>query len=92
MLAYRHFAKFYASSAEAVADVQDGSKLLVGGFGLSGCPENLLRAINAKKVVDLDVVSNNCGVENFGLGLLLKDRQIKKMTSSYVGENKDFEQ
>jgi 3-oxoacid CoA-transferase len=64
---------------------------MVGGFGLSGCPENLIRSLNAKKVKDLTVVSNNCGVENFGLGLLLKDRQIKRMISSYVGENKDFE-
>jgi len=58
---------------------------------LGGCPENLLRALNKTGVKDLSVVSNNCGVENFGLGWLLKDRQIKKMTSSYVGENKDFE-
>ncbi len=58
---------------------------------MSGCPENLIRSLNAKKVKDLTVVSNNCGVENFGLGLLLKDRQIKRMISSYVGENKDFE-
>ena len=64
---------------------------MVCGFGLSGCPENLIRSLNAKKVKDLTVVSNNCGVENFGLGLLLKDRQIKRMISSYVGENKDFE-
>lgn len=91
MFMRRQFSKIYPSSAEAVKDIQDGNTLLVGGFGLCGCPENLIRAINDKKVKDLSVVSNNCGVENFGLGLLLKDRQIRKMTSSYVGENKDFE-
>lgn len=83
--------KIVSSSDEAVKDIKDGQTLLVGGFGLSGCPENLLRSLNASKVKDLTVVSNNCGVENFGLGLLLKDRQIRKMISSYVGENKDFE-
>lgn len=88
----RHFSsKIFASSAEAVKDIPNSSTLLVGGFGLSGCPENLLRALNAQKTKDLVVVSNNCGVEDFGLGLLLKDRQIRRMVSSYVGENKDFE-
>ncbi len=83
--------KICASSEAAVRDIQSNQTLLVGGFGLSGCPENLIRALNAKKVDGLTVVSNNCGVEDFGLGLLLKDRQIKRMISSYVGENKDFE-
>jgi len=83
--------KIVSSSDEAVRDIKDGQTLLVGGFGLAGCPENLLRSLNAKKVNDLTIISNNCGVENFGLGLLLKDRQIKRMISSYVGENKDFE-
>ena len=87
----RFSSKIFASSAEAVKDIPDSSTLLVGGFGLSGCPENLLRALNAQKTKDLVVVSNNCGVEDFGLGLLLKDRQIRRMVSSYVGENKDFE-
>ena len=91
MSALRCFSKIYPSADAAVHDIQSGSKLLVGGFGLGGCPENLIRAINKKGVKDLDIVSNNCGVEDFGLGWLLKDRQIKKMTSSYVGENKDFE-
>jgi acyl CoA:acetate/3-ketoacid CoA transferase alpha subunit len=58
---------------------------------LSGCPENLIRALRAQGQKDLTVISNNCGVEDFGLGLLLKNRQIKRMISSYVGENKDFE-
>lgn len=77
---------------EAVRDVQDGHTLLVGGFGLCGIPENLIGALVRKKVRNLTCVSNNCGVDDFGLGLLLKDRQIKKMISSYVGENKNFEQ
>ena len=72
--AARNFPKIFNSSAEAVKDVQDGQTLLVGGFGLSGCPENLLRALHQKGVKDMNVVSNNCGVENFGLGWMLKDR------------------
>lgn len=84
--------KVFASSADAVKDIKDGQTLLFGGFGLCGTPENLIRALNDQKVKDLKVVSNNCGVEDFGLGVLLKDRQIKRMVSSYVGENKDFEQ
>jgi len=72
--AARNFAKIFNSSAEAVKDVQDGQTLLVGGFGLGGCPENLLRALHQKGVKDMNVVSNNCGVENFGLGWMLKDR------------------
>ena len=87
----RDFSKIYKSSEEATADIKDGQTLIVGGFGLSGCPENLIRAIHKRGTKDLDIVSNNCGVEDFGLGLLLKNKQVKKMTSSYVGENKDFE-
>ena len=70
----RQFSKIYPSADAAVADIKDGDKLLVGGFGLSGCPENLIRAINKLGVKDLDIVSNNCGVEDFGLGWLLKSR------------------
>ncbi len=80
------------SFAEAVADVCDGSVLIVGGFGLSGCPENAITAIRDLDAKDLVVVSNNCGVDDFGLGLLLANRQIRKMVSSYVGENHLFEQ
>ncbi len=83
--------KFYSNPQEAVADVGEGSKLLVGGFGLCGIPENLISGLLATKVKGLTVVSNNAGVDDFGLGLLLKQGQIKRMISSYVGENKEFE-
>jgi 3-oxoacid CoA-transferase subunit A len=82
----------YADATQAVADIKSGSTLLVGGFGLCGIPENAIAALAARKeVTGLTVVSNNCGVDDFGLGLLLRNRQIKKMMSSYVGENKNFE-
>ncbi|WP_139492728.1 CoA transferase subunit A [Brevibacillus dissolubilis] len=84
-------AKIYDSYSEIVADIHDGATLLVGGFGLVGIPENLIIALRDKGTKDLTVVSNNCGVDDWGLGLLLKERQIKKMVSSYVGENKEFE-
>jgi 3-oxoacid CoA-transferase subunit A len=84
--------KVRTSFAEAVADVCDGSVLVVGGFGLSGCPENAIAAIRHRDAKDLVVVSNNCGVDDFGLGILLANRQIRKMVSSYVGENHLFEQ
>jgi 3-oxoacid CoA-transferase subunit A len=84
--------KVMTSFAEAVADVSDGSVLIVGGFGLSGCPENAIAAIRDLGATDLVVVSNNCGVDDFGLGLLLANHQITKMVSSYVGENRLFEQ
>jgi 3-oxoacid CoA-transferase subunit A len=70
----------------------DGMTIMAGGFGLCGIPENLIAAIRESGVRDLTVVSNNCGVDGFGLGILLENRQIKKMISSYVGENKLFEQ
>ena len=79
--------KVMASAAEAVADIPSGSTLLVGGFGLCGIPENLISAVVEKGVNDLTVVSNNAGVDDFGLGYLLATRQIKKMVSSYVGED-----
>ena len=69
----------------------DGMTIMAGGFGLCGIPENLIAAIRDAGVKDLTVVSNNCGVDGFGLGLLLETKQIKKMISSYVGENKEFE-
>jgi 3-oxoacid CoA-transferase subunit A len=84
-------AKIYSSYSEIIADIQNGSTLLVGGFGLVGIPENLIIALRDKGVKDLTVVSNNCGVDDWGLGLLLREKQIKKMVSSYVGENKEFE-
>jgi 3-oxoacid CoA-transferase subunit A len=84
--------KLVASAEEAVQGVADGMTLVVGGFGLCGIPEAAIAALRERGVRDLTVVSNNCGVDDFGLGLLLANRQIKKMVSSYVGENKIFEQ
>ncbi|WP_421379399.1 CoA transferase subunit A [Bacillus salacetis] len=81
----------YTSFNEAIADIQDGATLMVGGFGLCGIPENLILALVDKGVKDLTVISNNCGVDDWGLGLLLRNKQIKKMIGSYVGENKEFE-
>ncbi|MCK6514697.1 CoA transferase subunit A [Myxococcota bacterium] len=83
--------KVYASAAEAVADIPNGATLMAGGFGLCGIPENLIAALVAQGTSGLTVVSNNAGVDDFGLGLLLRTRQIRKMISSYVGENKTFE-
>ena len=83
--------KVVASADEAVRDVPDGATLVVGGFGLCGIPENLIAALVRRGVQNLTVVSNNCGVDDWGLGLLLKTRQIRKMVSSYVGENAEFE-
>ncbi|EFA75383.1 3-oxoacid CoA-transferase [Heterostelium album PN500] len=90
-LRYYSTSKVVGSAKEAVADIKDGSKLLVGGFGLCGIPENLITAVRDKGVKNLTVVSNNCGVDDFGLGLLLQTRQIKRMIASYVGENATFE-
>lgn len=84
--------KVYESAEAAIFDIEDGATIMSGGFGLSGNPENLIRALNKKGVRDLTIISNNCGTDDYGLGILLQDRQIKKMISSYVGENKNFEQ
>jgi 3-oxoacid CoA-transferase subunit A len=81
----------YSTAAEAVQNIQDGATLMVGGFGLVGIPEQLILALVEKGVKDLTVISNNCGVDDWGLGLLLQKRQIKKIIASYVGENKEFE-
>jgi len=83
--------KVFASAEAAVADIPDGAVLMAGGFGLCGIPENLIRALRERGSKQLTVISNNCGVDDFGLGLLLQRGQIKKMISSYVGENKTFE-
>jgi len=83
--------KVVANAAEAVHDVRDGATLVVGGFGLCGIPENLINALVNKRVKDLVCVSNNAGVDDWGLGLLLQTKQIRKMVSSYVGENAEFE-
>ena len=85
--------KVKSTAAEALAGLLfDGMTIMAGGFGLCGIPENLIAAIRETGVKDLTVVSNNCGIDGFGLGILLENRQIKKMISSYVGENKLFEQ
>ncbi|TCP53384.1 3-oxoacid CoA-transferase subunit A [Tumebacillus sp. BK434] len=83
--------KVYDSVQEAIADIQDGATIMAGGFGLCGIPENLILALRDKGVKDLTVISNNCGVDEWGLGLMLQNKQIKKMVASYVGENKEFE-
>ena len=83
--------KVVANAEEAVRDVQDGAVLMVGGFGLCGIPETLIEALAAKGVKNLTTISNNAGVDDFGLGKLLYNGQIKKHIGSYVGENKVFE-
>jgi 3-oxoacid CoA-transferase subunit A len=83
--------KVYESAAAAVADIPDDAVLMSGGFGLCGNPENLILALRDKGVTGLSIISNNCGTDDYGLGVLLKNGQVKKMTSSYVGENKHFE-
>ena len=83
--------KVQKSAKDAVRDIPDGATILVGGFGLCGIPENSIAALRELGTKGLTVVSNNCGVDDFGLGVLLRNRQIKKMISSYVGENKEFE-
>jgi len=83
--------KVVESADAAVRDVFEGATLVVGGFGLCGIPENLIAALVRKGVGGLTAVSNNCGVDDWGLGLLLKSRQIRRMVSSYVGENAEFE-
>ena len=83
--------KVVASAAEAVADIGSGASLAVGGFGLCGIPQTLIDALVAGPATDLRVVSNNCGVDDWGLGMLLGQRRIARVIASYVGENKEFE-
>lgn len=83
--------KVFAHATAALHDVHDGATLMLGGFGLCGIPENSITALVAKGISGLTCISNNAGVDDFGLGLLLQRRQIKKMMSSYVGENAEFE-
>lgn len=83
--------KTFLNADDAIYDVANGNTIMVGGFGLNGIPENLISALVKKGVNNLTCISNNAGIDDFGLGLLLKTRQIKKMISSYVGENAEFE-
>lgn len=83
--------KVYSSAEEAVTDIEDGATIMSGGFGLCGNPENLIKAIRQKGIDGLTVISNNCGTDEYGLGILLQNKQIDKMVSSYVGENEEFE-
>ena len=83
--------KVLMTAAEAVAMVPDGATIMVGGFGVCGLPENLVAALHARGTRDLTIISNNAGIDGFGIGRLLADRQIRKMISTYVGENKEFE-
>jgi len=83
--------KKVANVEEAILDIKDGDTLLLGGFGLCGIPENCIAAIVQKKIKNLICISNNAGVDDFGIGLMLHQKQVKKMISSYVGENAEFE-
>ncbi len=83
--------KVYQHATAAIADIFDGATLMLGGFGLCGIPENCIQALVEKGVKDLTCISNNAGVDDFGIGLMLRQRQVKKMISSYVGENAEFE-
>ncbi|MDE3184008.1 MAG: CoA transferase subunit A [Bacteroidota bacterium] len=83
--------KVYKNAGEAIFDISDGNTLMLGGFGLCGIPENCITALEKKGVKDLICISNNAGVDDFGIGLLLKNKQVKKMIASYVGENAEFE-
>lgn len=83
--------KVVENAEVAIADINDGATLMLGGFGLCGIPENCISALVKKGVKNLTCISNNAGVDDFGIGLMLKQRQVKKMISSYVGENDEFE-
>jgi 3-oxoacid CoA-transferase subunit A len=84
--------KRVAGAEAAIANIKDGATILLGGFGLCGIPENLIAALRKKGTKDLTLISNNAGIDDFGIGLLLQSKQVKKMIASYVGENKTFEQ
>ena len=83
--------KVVQNADDAIRDIPDGATIMLGGFGLCGIPENCITALKKKGIKDLTCISNNAGVDDFGLGVLLKTRQVKKMMSSYVGENEEFE-
>lgn len=83
--------KMVSNASDAISDIRDGDTIMLGGFGLCGIPEHSIKALEIKGIRNLTCISNNAGVDDFGLGLLLKTRQIRKMISSYVGENAEFE-
>jgi 3-oxoacid CoA-transferase subunit A len=83
--------KVFKNAGEAIQDIRDGAVLMLGGFGLCGIPENCIAALVRKGVKDLTCISNNAGVDDFGIGLMLQKKQVRKMVSSYVGENAEFE-
>jgi 3-oxoacid CoA-transferase subunit A len=83
--------KVIAGADAAVALIPDGASILMGGFGVCGIPEHLIRALHRRGTRDLTIISNNAGIDDFGIGMLLRSRQVTKMISSYVGENKEFE-
>ncbi len=83
--------KVFSNADESVADIQNGAVLMLGGFGLCGIPENCIAALVKKGIIQLTCISNNAGIDNFGIGLMLQNRQVSKMIASYVGENAEFE-
>src|SRR3989475_13154256 len=83
--------KVLRSADDAVAMIPDGAAIMVGGFGLCGVPEHLVKALHARGTRNLTIISNNAGIDDYGLGVLLKSRHIRKMVGTYVGENKEFE-
>src|SRR6266536_1074714 len=91
LIEYRAMNKVLSGAAEAVALIPDGATIMMGGFGLCGIPENLIQALHARGTKDLTLISNNAGVDDFGIGILLRARQVRKMIATYVGENKEFE-
>jgi 3-oxoacid CoA-transferase subunit A len=86
-----HMNKIFSNADDAIADIEDGAVLMLGGFGLCGIPENCIRALVKKGIRNLTCISNNAGVDDFGIGLMLQHKQVRKMIASYVGENAEFE-
>src|SRR2546425_10990702 len=91
LIEWKSMTKVVASAAEAVATIPEGASIMMGGFGLCGIPENLVAALHSRGTRGLTVISNNAGVDDFGIGVLLRARQVRKMIATYVGENKEFE-